>query len=146
MPFGNMKIYFRGYFQLRSQFKNYNPSRNLKFDNLGIFQSLKLLTLMENNISVSLMLAPNTLDCYGFNWDEGYWSPTLKNKIWLFVNSIPRIYSYGIGLWTSKSERESQSAASVFPDSLSRTRRSPCSTQTRTTVKIYTFLFYRIKI
>jgi len=31
MPFGNRKIYFRGYF--RSQFKIYYPSGNLKFNN-----------------------------------------------------------------------------------------------------------------
>jgi len=32
-----------------SQFKNYHPSGNLKFNYLGIFQSLKLRILMEKN-------------------------------------------------------------------------------------------------
>jgi len=31
------------------QFKQYHPSGNLKFNNLGIFQSLKLRILMEKN-------------------------------------------------------------------------------------------------
>jgi len=32
-----------------SQFKKYHPSGNLKFNYLGIFQSLKLLILMQKN-------------------------------------------------------------------------------------------------
>jgi len=34
-----------------SQFKIYNPSRNLKFNTLGIFQILKLRILAEKNPS-----------------------------------------------------------------------------------------------
>jgi len=70
MPSGNRKIYFRGSFQLSilSQFQKYHPSGKLKFNNLGIFQSLKLLNLMGKIIPISLKLnfTPNTLGCYGF--------------------------------------------------------------------------------
>jgi len=34
-----------------SQFKKHHPSRNLKFNNLGIFQSLKLRNFVERNPS-----------------------------------------------------------------------------------------------
>jgi len=34
------------YSSVLSQFKKYHPSENLKFNNLGIFQSLKLRNLM----------------------------------------------------------------------------------------------------
>jgi len=52
-----------------SQFKKYHPSGNLKFNNIGIFQSLKLRILMERNfpISLELNLTPNTLSGYGLN-------------------------------------------------------------------------------
>jgi len=50
MPFGKRKKYFRGVFSsVLSQFKKYHPSGNLKFNNLGIFQSLKLRIFMENS-------------------------------------------------------------------------------------------------
>jgi len=51
-----------------SQFQKYQPSRNLKFNNLGIFQSLKLLILADKILPISLNLnfTPNTLGCYGF--------------------------------------------------------------------------------
>jgi len=39
-----------------SQFKKYHPSGNLKFNYLGISQSLKLLISMEKIISISLKL------------------------------------------------------------------------------------------
>ena len=39
-----------------SQFDKYHPSGNLKFNNLGIFQSLKLRILMEKFLSISLKL------------------------------------------------------------------------------------------
>jgi len=43
MPFGNRKKYFRGSFQISIvTIQKYHPSRNLKFNYLGIFQSLKL--------------------------------------------------------------------------------------------------------
>jgi len=50
-----------------SQFKKYHPSRNLKFNNLSIFQSLKLRKLMGKilRISLNLSFTPNTLGCYG---------------------------------------------------------------------------------
>jgi len=48
-----------------SQFKKYHPSGNLKFDNLGIFQSLKLRILLGKILPISLKLnfTPNTLGC-----------------------------------------------------------------------------------
>jgi len=70
MPFGNRKIYFRGFFfsSVLSQLKEYHPSGNLKFNYLGIFQSLKLRYLKEKILSISLKLnfTPNTLGCSGF--------------------------------------------------------------------------------
>jgi len=47
-----------------SQFKKYHPSENLKFNNLGISQSLKFRVLTEKILSISLKLnfTPNTLD------------------------------------------------------------------------------------
>jgi len=46
-----------------SQFREYHPSGNLKFYNLGIFQSLKLRILVKKIIPISLNLhfTPNTL-------------------------------------------------------------------------------------
>jgi len=50
MPFGNRKKYFRGFFNsVLLRFKKYHLSGNLKFNYLGIFQSLKLRILMEKN-------------------------------------------------------------------------------------------------
>jgi len=50
-----------------SQFKKYHPSENLKFNNLGIFQSLKLHILAEKipPISLKLIFTLNTFGCYG---------------------------------------------------------------------------------
>jgi len=50
-----------------SQFKKYHHPGNLKFNNLVIFQSLKLRISMEKILSISLKLnfSPNTLGCYG---------------------------------------------------------------------------------
>jgi len=52
-----------------SQFKKYHSSGNLKFDNLGISQTLKLRILVENILSISLKLnfTPNTFGCYGLS-------------------------------------------------------------------------------
>jgi len=64
MPLGNSKIYFRGSFygSILLHFKKYHPSGNLKFNNLGIFQSLKLHNLMGKIflISFKLNFTPNT--------------------------------------------------------------------------------------
>jgi len=51
-----------------SQFKKYHPSGNLKFNNLGIFLSLKLRTLVRKILPISLNLnfTPNTLAVMGF--------------------------------------------------------------------------------
>jgi len=50
-----------------SQFKKYHPFGYLKFDNLGVFQSLKLRNLMGKILQISLKpkFSPNTLGCYG---------------------------------------------------------------------------------
>jgi len=48
MPFANRKKYFRGSFSsVVWQSKQYHPSGILKFNNLGIFQSLKFCILIE---------------------------------------------------------------------------------------------------
>jgi len=69
MPFGNRKknIIEDLFSLVLSQFKTYSPSGNLKFNNLGIFQSLKLHILVEKILSISLKqkFATNTLGCYG---------------------------------------------------------------------------------
>jgi len=52
------------------QFKEYHPSGNLKFHNIGIFQSVKFCNLMEKILPISLKLkniSPNTLGCFNFN-------------------------------------------------------------------------------
>jgi len=67
MPFGNRKINLNDLFRsVLSQFEKYQPSGNLVFNNLGIFQSLKLRTLMGEILRISLKLnfTPNTLGCY----------------------------------------------------------------------------------
>jgi len=64
MPFGNRKKYFSGSFQFIIAFiKKNHPSGNLKFNYLGIFQSLKLRISTEKILSISLKLnfTPNTL-------------------------------------------------------------------------------------
>jgi len=50
-----------------SKFKTYHPSGNLKFNNLGILQSLKLRNSMESILRISLkrIFTPNILGCYG---------------------------------------------------------------------------------
>jgi len=50
-----------------SQFKKYQPSVNLKFNNLGIFQGLKLRNLMGKILRISLKLnfTPNNSGCKG---------------------------------------------------------------------------------
>jgi len=45
MPFGNRKIFLEDLFSsLLSQFKKYHTSGNLKFNNLGIFQRIRILS------------------------------------------------------------------------------------------------------
>jgi len=70
MPFANRKKYFRGSFQLKIvTIKKYHLTGNLKFNNLGIFQRLKLRISMEKILPTSLKLnfTQNTLDGYGLN-------------------------------------------------------------------------------
>jgi len=60
------KNYFRvSYSSVLSQLKKYHPSGNMKFNNLGIFQSLKLCNLTGKilQISVKLNFFPSTLGC-----------------------------------------------------------------------------------
>jgi len=47
--------------------KKYHPSGNLKFNNLGVLQSLKLRIFVGKFLSISLKLnfTPNTLGCHG---------------------------------------------------------------------------------
>ena len=51
----------------------YHPSGNMKFNNLGIFQSLKLRMLMRKilPLSLKLHLIPNTVGCNGLNGAVG---------------------------------------------------------------------------
>jgi len=81
MLFGNRKKYLRrsrqfsherrgallSWFSIVTIFKNITPHRNLKFDNLGFFYSLKLRNLMRKILRISLKLnfTSNTLGCYG---------------------------------------------------------------------------------
>jgi len=52
MPFGNGKnILWDLFSSVLAHFKKYHLSGNLKFNNLGIFQTLKLRFLMEKNPS-----------------------------------------------------------------------------------------------
>jgi len=48
-------------------FKKYHPYENLKFNNLGILQSLKLPILVEKILLIYFRqnFTPNTLGCYG---------------------------------------------------------------------------------
>ena len=50
-----------------SKFKKFLSSVKLLFDDLCVFQSLKLCNLMEKILRISLKLnfSPNTLGCYG---------------------------------------------------------------------------------
>jgi len=69
MPSGNRNIYFRGSFSsVLSQLKKYHPSGNLKFNNLGLFQSLKFSIFLGKILptSLNLNITPNTLGCFGF--------------------------------------------------------------------------------
>jgi len=74
MPFGNRKIYLGGdlFCSALPQFKKYHPSGNLKSNNLGIFQSLKLRNLVEKILPISLKLniTPNTSGCHGLSYEK----------------------------------------------------------------------------
>jgi len=50
---------------VKSKYKEYHPSGNLKFNNLGISQSLKLRDLIGKirRISLKQNFTANTLDC-----------------------------------------------------------------------------------
>jgi len=61
-----------------SQFKKCHYSEDIKFNNLGIFQSLKLRNSMGKNLQISLKLnfTQNTLGCYVF---------FLFNKLFFYI-------------------------------------------------------------
>jgi len=68
IPFVNGKLYFRGSVQLSIiTLSKFHPSGNLKFNYLGVVQSLNLRILMKKLFLVSLELSftPKTLGCYG---------------------------------------------------------------------------------
>ena len=75
MPFETEEIILEHLSSLvLSQFKKYHPSENLKFNNLGIFQGLKLRILTEKNpyyFSLSWISLLNTLGCYGLGYSRG---------------------------------------------------------------------------
>jgi len=63
MPFGNRKLYSRGFFgSVLSQFKKYHPSGNLKFNKVRISQTLQLRNLMGEILQISFEtnFSPNT--------------------------------------------------------------------------------------
>jgi len=72
MPFDNRKNILEDLFSsVLSQLKKYHPSGNLKFNYLGIFQSLKLRILMEKSFGFPLLarlnFTPNSLGYYGLS-------------------------------------------------------------------------------
>jgi len=68
-PFGNRKKNLEDLFNsVLSQFKKYHPPGNLKFNNLGIFQSLKLRIVMEKILSIQKNFAPNSFGFNGFSF------------------------------------------------------------------------------
>jgi len=76
MPFGNRK---KNILEDLFQFSivtvgKFHPSGNLKFNNLGIFQSLNLRILAEKILPISrkLNFTPNTVGCYGLKYGGGY--------------------------------------------------------------------------
>jgi len=91
MQFGNRKKYFRGSFQSElSPFNENHPSQNLKFNNLGIFQSLKSRISMEiiHRISTKLNFTQNTLGCYGLNQGGG------KSIFQFFAEFFQKFFHY----------------------------------------------------
>jgi len=67
MPFANRKIILEDLSSsVLPQFKKYHPSGNLKFNNLGISQSLKLRILIGKILPISKPnFTHNTSGCYG---------------------------------------------------------------------------------
>jgi len=67
IPFGNRKKLEDLSSSVLSQFKIYHPSRNLKFIDSCIFQSLQFRIFVEKVLPISLKLnfTPNTLGCCG---------------------------------------------------------------------------------
>jgi len=65
-----------------SKSKNNHPSGNLKFNNLDIFQSLKLRILMGRILRISLKLnfTPDTLCSYGLKTIEIRTTPVLFSR------------------------------------------------------------------
>jgi len=84
-----------------SRLKKYHPPGNLKFNYLGIFQSLKLRILMEIILPISLKLnfTPNNLGCYGLK----VWRLRLSTKLKLGKSVI-----FEIILWINISMKSSR--------------------------------------
>jgi len=71
-----------------SQFKKYHLSGNLKFNNFGIFQSLKLRILVENILPVSLKL--NFTPNLGLLWVETTFFLEILS-FWGVLFSVPKL-------------------------------------------------------
>ena len=71
-PFGNRKknILEDLFSLILLKFRKHNPSEILKFNNFGIFQSLKFRVLIKTILPISLRLyfTLNALGCYGLNF------------------------------------------------------------------------------
>jgi len=65
MPFGYVKKIEDLFSAVLSQFKKYHLFGNLKFNYLGIFQSLELRILVEKILQLNFIT--NILGCYGLN-------------------------------------------------------------------------------
>jgi len=100
------KKYFWGSFQFTIQ--KISPPGNLKFNYLGIFQSLKLRISMEiiHSISLKLNFTPNTLGCYG---SKIQWTAISKAAV-----EISRFNMFIWGLRCNV-ERLSQRSAATAP-------------------------------
>jgi len=70
LPFGNRKKLEDLLSSVLSKFKKHHPSGNLKFNNLGISQSLKLRNLIGKilRLSSKLNFTSNNLGCYGLSF------------------------------------------------------------------------------
>jgi len=82
MPFGTEKNILEDLFSAALSQLKYHLSGNLRFNYLGIFQSLKLSILVGKIVRISLELnfTPNTLGCLGLSCTLGL--PTRNLKVW----------------------------------------------------------------
>jgi len=76
--------------QYCQNFENITPSKNLNFNNFGIFQSLKLRDVAEKKIlpiSLKLNFTPYTLGCYGLSKSSKYFRNIFSAFFFLQVYS-----------------------------------------------------------